>query len=140
MRRILKKISSLPPHLKLVTLVAASLGLIHCSNTPCKIEERPAEKVQGIEKTMTSDKDLTQHVRIYKPDGSLQCGQGKKTDLDVMAKELENIKIFSSENKHDGLMRIQLCGHPTGTCNVFEILEADLEKAQKLGFKKWLHD
>ena len=125
---------------KLLALGAISATLIHCSNTPCKIEERPAEKIQGIEKTMTSDKDLTQRVRIFKPDGSLQCGQGKKTDLSVMAKELQNIQIFSSENKHDGLMRIQLCGHPTGTCNVFEILQADLEKAEKLGFKKWLHD
>ena len=123
-----------------ISWVALSVTLIHCSNTPCKIEERPPQTVQGIEKTMTSDKDLTKRIRIFKPDGSLQCGQGKKIELSMMAKELENIQIFSLENKHDGLMRIQLCGHPTGTSNVFEILEADLEKAEKLGFKKWLHD
>lgn len=126
--------------LKTISLMIVSLTLIHCTNTPCKIEERPPKKVQGIEKTMTSDKDLTKRTRVFKADGSLQCGQGKKTDLNVMAKELENIQIFSSENKHDGLMRIQLCGHPTGTCNVFEIFESDLDKAEKLGFKKWLHD
>lgn len=84
--------------------------------------------------------DLTKRVRVFKPDGSLQCGMGKKIDLSTMQKELGDMKVYSSENKHDGLMRVQVCGHPTGNCNVFEIDGVNLEKASKLGFKKWLRD
>ncbi|OFZ31988.1 MAG: hypothetical protein A2622_12195 [Bdellovibrionales bacterium RIFCSPHIGHO2_01_FULL_40_29] len=111
-----------------------------CSNIPCKIEDRPAPQTTGDQKSMTAPKDLTSRTRVYKADGSLQCGQGKKVDLSTMQKELGDIQIFSAENKNDGLMRIQVCGHPTGNCNVYEILEADLDKALKLGFKKWIRD
>lgn len=111
-----------------------------CSATSCKIEDRSPPALTGQEHTMTEKKDLTTKVYVYKPDGSLQCGQGAKIDLNTMKKDLGDIQVFSSENKHDGLMRIQLCGHPTGTCNVYEILAADLEKATKLGFKKWNKD
>ena len=114
---------------------------VGCTTEPCHIEERPVVPMtNSSEKTMSSPKDLTKRVRIYKADGSLQCGLGKKVDLGLMAKELVDIQVFSSENKSDGLMRIQLCGHPAGTCNVYEILEEDLIKAQGLGFKKWIRD
>ena len=46
----------------------------------------------------------------------------------------------SADNRHDGLMRVQMCGQPTGTCNVFEIKASDLDQALKLGFKKWIRD
>ena len=115
--------------------------LSSCSTTSCKIEDRavpvPAER---SEKSMTAEKDLTNRIRVYKPDGSQQCGTSKKIDLNIMQKELSAIQVFSAENKHDGLMRIQMCGHPTGTCNVYEILAADLDTALKLGYKKWLRD
>lgn len=111
-----------------------------CAATTCKIEDRPPVEIKGTEKTMTQAKDLTTKVRVYKPDGSLQCGQGQKIDLNTMKKDLQDIEVFSSDNKHDGLMRVQMCGHPTGTCNVYEILAADLDKALKLGFKKWTRD
>jgi hypothetical protein len=55
-----------------------------------------------------------------------------------MQKDLGGIQVFSSENKHDGMMRIQVCGAPTGYANVYEIDEKDLEAALKAGFKKWL--
>ena len=83
--------------------------------------------------------ELAKHP-FYKQDGSQQCGTGKKLDSSVMQKDLGSIEVFSAENKHDGMMRIQMCGHPTGNCNVFEIPPADLDKALKLGFKKWLRD
>lgn len=114
--------------------------LMSCSTTPCPIEMKPSPQVDGGPKSMTAEKDLTTRVRVFKPDGSLQCGMGKKIDPQVMQKELGEIQIFSAENMHDGLMRIQVCGHPTGHCNVFEILQADYDKAQKLGFKKWTRD
>ncbi|MBY0451380.1 MAG: hypothetical protein K2P92_00005, partial [Bdellovibrionaceae bacterium] len=77
-------------------------------------------------------------VFVYKPDGSLQCGQGSRITPEDMKKELGAIKVFSSENKSDGMMRIQVCGAPTGMANVYEIDQKDLEAALKLGFKKWM--
>jgi hypothetical protein len=124
-----------------VGILASLLVVVSsCSTAKCKIEERPPVEIKGTEKTMTESKDLTSHVRVYKPDGSLQCGQAPKVDLSEMKKDLQDIQVFSSENKHDGLMRVQMCGHPTGTCNVYEISSADLDKAIKLGFKKWNKD
>lgn len=94
----------------------------------------------GNEKTSSDAKDLTKKVFVYKADGSLQCGMGQKIDLAEMKKELAPIETFSSDNKHDGLMRVQMCGHPTGSCNVYQILASDLDQALKLGFKKWIRD
>ncbi|MGZ3806342.1 MAG: hypothetical protein ACXVB4_19170 [Pseudobdellovibrionaceae bacterium] len=79
-------------------------------------------------------------VKVFKPDGSLQCGQGKATPIAEMQKELKDIKVYSSMNKNDGMMRIQLCGSPTGNANVYEIDRSQLEAAIKLGFKEWTFD
>ena len=111
-----------------------------CSSHSCKIEERTDIVMTGNEKVSTAMKDLTQRVFIYKPDGSLQCGQGEKIELNIMKKELGKIEIFNSENKNDGMMRIQVCGAPTGFNNVYEINQSDLETAIKLGFKKWIRN
>ena len=127
---------------KLVCTLLSGVLLLFtsCAATTCKIEDRPAVEIKGTEKTMTQAKDLTSKVRVYKADGTLQCAQGTKIDLNEMRKELKDIQVFSSENKHDGLMRVQMCGHPTGTCNVYEIPIEDLDKAIKFGFKKWNKD
>lgn len=119
---------------------ALAFILCACANRICKIEERTDLAMTGNEKVSSEKKDLTQRVFVYKVDGSKQCGQGKKIDLNTMKKELAKIEIFSAENKHDGMMRIQVCGAPTGFNNVYEINEADLGKALKLGFKKWVRD
>lgn len=79
-------------------------------------------------------------VKVYKPDGSLQCGQGKAVPVADMQKDLKDIKVFSSFNKNDGMMRIQVCGSPTGNSNVYEIERKNLEAAVKLGFKEWTYD
>ncbi|MBX2986506.1 MAG: hypothetical protein KF802_01290 [Bdellovibrionaceae bacterium] len=76
-------------------------------------------------------------VRVYKPDGSLQCNQGKTISLSEMQKELKGITVHGSFNQHDGLMRIQMCGTPTGNSNVYEIDRQNLEAALKAGFKEW---
>lgn len=120
--------------------LAVVLLLSACSSQPCRIEERTDIVMTGNEKVSSSKKDLTKRVFIYKPDGSLQCGMGSKIDLQAMRKELGNIEVFSSENKHDGMMRIQVCGQPTGFSNVYEIDEKDLQAATKLGFNKWIGD
>lgn len=111
-----------------------------CQHKPCKIEERTDKIMTGNEKTSSSDKDLTQRVFVYKNDGSLQCGLGEKISLNSMQKDLGSIQVFSSANKHDGLMRIQMCGQPTGNCNIFEISLKDFDLALKAGFKKWTHE
>ncbi|MGZ3769485.1 MAG: hypothetical protein ACXVCR_05045, partial [Bdellovibrio sp.] len=76
-------------------------------------------------------------VKVYKEDGSLQCGQGKAIPAADMQKQLKNIKVYSSENKNDGMIRIQVCGAPTGNSNVYEIDRKDLPAALKAGFKEW---
>ena len=76
-------------------------------------------------------------VRVYKPDGSLQCGQGRAIPLTEMEKDLKGVKSYSGINKNDGMMRIQVCGSPTGNCNIYEIDRKDLGTALKNGFKEW---
>lgn len=82
----------------------------------------------------------TERVKVFKADGSLQCGQGKAIPVAEMQKDLKNIKVYSAANKNDGMMRIQVCGSPTGQNNVYEIDRKDLEAAVKLGFKEWTVD
>ena len=125
---------------KKLILGALFSALLACSSHPCKIEERTDIVMTGNEKVSTAKKDLTQRTFVYKADGSLQCGQGEKTEIAAMRKDLGNIEVFSSENKHDGMMRVQVCGAPTGYSHVFEISKSDLEAAVKLGFKKWSRD
>jgi hypothetical protein len=126
--------------MKFFVLIIGLLLATSCSTTKCennfaenKRTEQTASSTTGVQKMMVK-------VKVYKPDGTLQCNQGEKISLDVMAKELNDIQIFSKDNKHDGLMRIQLCGKPTGNNNIFEIAETDLEKALSLGFKKWIRN
>jgi hypothetical protein len=125
--------------MKKIVLMFLGLIVVACANQACKIEERKDIVMTGNEKTSSQKKDLTNRVFVYKLDGSLQCGQGSKIGIDSMKKELDGIEVFSSENKHDGMMRIQVCGAPTGYANVYEIDQKDLEKALKLGFKKWMN-
>lgn len=123
-----------------ILCLGLSLFVSGCSNQPCRIEDRTDVAMTGNEKVSSSKKDLTKRVFVYKADGSLQCGMGTKIDVQAMRKELGNIEIFSAENKHDGMMRIQVCGQPTGFSNVYEIDEKDLPAAVKLGFNKWIGD
>ena len=122
-----------------LSLGLVSLIIVSCASQACKIEERKDIVMTGNEKTSSQKKDLTSRVFIYKADGTLQCGQGQKISEETMKKELGDIEVFSTANKHDGMMRIQVCGAPTGHSNVYEIDQKDLEKALKLGFKKWMN-
>ncbi len=143
----------------LFLILLSSVGWgVGCQNKPCR--EIQAEKMAqqntqavnaksqgGLVASQSNDDELKASssssqlkVKVYKPDGSLQCGMGAKTPLDKMEKELKGIKVFSRSNQNDGLMRIQVCGAPTGQCNVYEISRKDLDKALKAGFKEWTHD
>ena len=122
----------------LAVLSLSILTLAACSHGNCgakKPEKTGAEAGVIVEKTSAADR-----VKVYKFDGSLQCGQGKKISLADMQKDLGTIKVYSSVNKNDGMMRIQLCGSPTGNANVYEIDRTNLEAALKAGFKEWVQD
>ncbi len=90
---------------------------------------------------LNTDKSLNMKtVKVYKLDGSVQCEPNSGKPITEIQTELSNIKIISSKSSHDGLMRTQVCGQPTGNCFVFEISETDLDKALKYGFKIWKND
>jgi hypothetical protein len=114
-----------------MVLICAGCASRHCRVTP------------GAPQTKASDADLplkdstSRRAKVFKYDGSLQCGRGKAISLDAAAAELKGVSVFSKVKRVDGLMHIQVCGAPTGMANVFEILETDLGQAEKLGFKKW---
>ncbi len=113
-----------------LTILMLGTSLITgCTSTHCRLKE--------IEQLQAKQDNKPKTVRVYRYDGTLQCGMGKRIPLEDMQKELKDIPILSSAHLNDGLMRIQLCGSPTGDANVFEIEESHLEKAKGLGFREW---
>src|SRR5882672_11905152 len=80
-------------------------------------------------------------VKVFRYDGSLQCGMGQAVPLDEMAKELTavNIKVFSSEKSVVSGLIIALCGAPTGMANVYEIAKDDLPRipTDRQGIKRF---
>lgn len=111
-----------------------------CSSTNCREQKEKdgvvaapvSKEIDPMAKTSVADR-----VKVFKADGSLQCGQGKAVPVAEMQKELKGIEVFSAINKNDGMMRIQVCGAPTGNSNVYEIHRKDLPAALKAGFKEW---
>lgn len=111
---------------------------VGCQNTPCRNVKTQDSSVRlASSQSLQTEGVKTLKVKVFKADGSLQCGMGKKKSLDDMQKELKGIQVYSKSNQNDGLMRIQVCGSPTGDANIFEINQEDLDKALKLGFKQW---
>ena len=126
--------------MKLVLVVLSLLFFTACSTTNCGNERRfNSAKTDDQNAKMTPDKGAfnMKKVKVAKPDGTLQCNQGKLIPLTDMQKDLKDLTVFSALNQNDGMMRIQVCGSPTGNHNVYEILETDLEKAKSFGFKLW---
>lgn len=116
-------------------LLLPLLLLIGCASGHCVQAKKQAAPPPIEEPKMT-----TERVKVFKYDGSLQCGMGKPISPSDMQKELGAIKVYSAENKYDGLMHVQACGTITGKANVYEIDKKDLEAAQKAGFKLWTYD
>ena len=126
--------------MKIILAILSLMFVTACSTTNCGNERRFNSAAKTDENAkMTLDKGTLnmKKVKVAKADGTLQCSQGKLIPIADMQKELKDITVFSSSNQNDGIMRIQVCGSPTGNHNVFEILENDLEKAKALGFKLW---
>lgn len=107
-----------------------------CSSTNCRrynnLSEATKTEWVGDVQEETGENN---RIKIYKPDGSLQCGMGQAIAPEVMREELEGVEVYSSEKASDGMMHIQACGTPTGQINVFEIRQVDLDIASKKGFK-----
>jgi len=78
-------------------------------------------------------------VQIFRPDGTLQCGMGKKIPIADMKAELAkaHIDVLNAREGNDGLMHPMLCGAATGNINIFTIASKDLEAARKLGFEPY---
>lgn len=128
--------------LKFTIPILILFSLTACSHGNCRSQKAPAETASA-QSALADEPSLkgssnVDRVKVFKPDGTLQCKQGKLIPLGEMQKELTGIQIYSAENKNDGMMRIQVCGSPTGNSNVYEISRADLEKALSKGFKEWL--
>lgn len=108
-----------------------------CANTHCR-DQKSATTVEAAAAKIQEKTSVSEKVKVYKVDGSLQCGMGKAISVQEMQKEFGTLPVYKAENKNDGMMRIQVCGSPTGQCNVFEIDRKNLDAAIKLGFKEWL--
>ena len=123
---------------KVIALGMLSLFLVGCASGHCRGQENLTEaaklKWQDAEELKEQQ---NKRVKIYKPDGSLQCGMGQALSPKSMSKQLSGVTVFAMKSQQDGFMHIQACGTPTGQINVFEISLADLEKASKAGFKEW---
>ncbi len=103
--------------------------LASCTSTHCRLKE--------IESLQSKQDPKPKTVKVYRYDGTLQCGMGKRIPLEEQQAELKSLKVISTAHLNDGLMRVQLCGSPTGDANVFEIAEEDLEKAKSFSFREW---
>lgn len=129
--------------IQLCLISMACLIFTGCQSHPCRdiknqrIQESAGSSSVAFNSRTPTAGVKTLKVKVFKADGSLQCSMGKKISIDEMQKELKGIEVFSKTNQNDGLMRIQVCGAPTGDSHVFEIKQEDLEKALKLGFKQW---
>ncbi len=126
--------------MKILLIIMLSGFIFSCSTTTCA-NDRKFNAAKNLDEAgkMTLDKKTvnTNKVKVSKPDGTLQCNQGKLISLSEMQKELKDITVFSAVSQHDGMMRIQVCGAATGQYNVYEILETDLDKAKSFGFQIW---
>src|SRR5687768_3612748 len=101
----------------LIFILFSVIGMmLGCQNKPCREiqAEKMAEKNAG-QKTVIpesaaavgaakpGDPVVTASagqlkIRVYKPDGTLQCGMGSKISLETMEKELKGIKVFNRSN------------------------------------------
>lgn len=123
---------------KIVFISIFSIYLAGCASGHCRGQENLTEAA----KLKWQDADVlkeqqNKRVKIFKPDGSLQCGMGQALSPKSMSKQLSGVTVYNMKSQADGFMHIQACGTPTGQINVFEISLADLEEATKAGFKEW---
>ncbi len=92
-----------------------------------------------------------EEVRIYRPDGSVQCGSdgvaknGRSLAEDRATLEAIGAKVIAEEKKQLPAKVITLCGVPTGSVNTFVVSAEDWKKIQSTfvgpaGFAIWPYD
>jgi hypothetical protein len=108
--------------------------LVGCASGQCRRDGTPLPPETDV-KTISEQELENEVILIGKSDNSLQCGYNVGVTMESMAEELDGIQILKTEKRHDGLMRIQSCGAPTGMMNVYYIYRKDVKKAVKLGYK-----
>ena len=71
-----------------------------------------------------------------RPDGSRQCQPNTSRKQDELKKELVGAKIpvIQILNIHDGAMRMQVCGAPTGQLDAVFAKPENARKLRSLGF------
>jgi len=86
-------------------------------------------------------------VRVYRPDGSLQCGRGEVRSLedDKLLLEKLGAQVTSAEKRSLPIPISKMCGAPTGRVNTFVIGESDWEKIRRgfvgpANFGLWIFD
>ncbi len=126
----------------LILILFTVFSQIACQSGHCRKIDKSLPPVVTPEQMDDKGHNLKKNekekrVFVYKYDGSLQCGQGRKIPLKEMAGQLDGIRIYSMENKGDGLMHIQVCGSATGYANVYEISVKNKAAAIEAGFKVW---
>jgi hypothetical protein len=126
--------------LKWICLGVLGFSVFGCATGKCVQQSAANPPAASPGGAVVKPESKLDRVKVYKADGSLQCGQGKAISAQDMQKDLKTIKVYSSATKMDGMMRIQVCGSPTGSNNVYEIERKDLEAALKMGFKEWTFD
>lgn len=128
--------------LQRLSLVGALIFLSACSTRNCREErenDRAATPVPAKALDLSKEASIADVVRVYKPDGSVQCGSFSAISVEAMQKQLGNIQVLNAAKRNDGLLRAQQCGLPTGNSNVYTIYRKDLAAALKLGFQEWVH-
>ena len=120
--------------IKVISMVLILLCAGACTSGQCKRDGTPV--LTDEEKKTISEQELANEIiLVAKSDQSLQCGYNIGLTLERMAQELNSIQILKTEKRHDGLMRIQSCGTPTGMMNVYSIYRKDVKKAVRKGYK-----
>ncbi len=109
-----------------------------CQSGNCRSQRTQVSDEKAVNQAVAQVSANAQaRVKVFKYDGSMQCGMGKPIGIADMQKELTGFAVYSAENKSDSLMHIQACGTPTGRANVYEVDRNSLEAVKKKGFKEW---
>jgi len=78
------------------------------------------------------------HIWVSRPDGALGCEPEKAQSIDAGRAELRKagVRVHDSRKTSDGMMRVQVCGTPSGAHNAYRITKKSLKRAESLGYVK----
>lgn len=127
-----KLIKSVPNTVLFFSVFCLFFG-VGCSTTKTDSPNVPPSK-----KTESTDYDPKPgQVWVYKMDGSKSCGVKQGESLDSAAAELSKrgVTVFKRRKKHDGQMRMMVCGADTGMQNELQIDGQSLPIAGALGYR-----